>query len=276
MTDLLRRLTRNPGAFTGLLLLTGLVLLALFADLLAPAPPNHQDWSQRLLPPSPAHPFGTDEFGRDLLSRTLYGGRVSLAAGFLPVVLGALTGAALGLAAGYFGGWLDEGLMRAMDILLAFPSIFLALAIVGALGPGFGNAILAVAIVSIPSYARIVRGEVLKLKQEEFVEAARVVGATNLRIIVRHVLPNVLSPLIVQATLSVGFAILSTAGLSFLGLGVQPPTSDWGEMLSSGRKYLPEAWWLEVFPGLFIMAAVLGINLLGDGLRDVLDPKLRQ
>ncbi|MGE5509060.1 MAG: ABC transporter permease [Chitinophagales bacterium] len=276
MTDLLRRLARNPGALTGLCLVAGLVLLALLAGVLAPAPPNRQDWGQRLLPPSLAHPFGTDEFGRDLLSRTLHGGRVSLLAGFLPVVLGAVIGATLGLAAGYFGGWLDEGLMRAMDILLAFPSVFLALAIVGALGPGFGNAVVAVAIVSIPSYARIVRGEVLKLKREEFVEAARTLGARHLRIIVRHVLPNVLSPLIVQATLSVGFAILSTAGLSFLGLGVQPPTSDWGEMLSSGRKYLPEAWWLEVFPGLFIMAAVLGVNLLGDGLRDALDPKLRR
>lgn len=276
MTDLLRRLTRNPGALTGLCLVTGLILLALFAGVLSPAAPNQQDWGQRLLGPSLAHPFGTDEFGRDLMSRTLHGGRISLLAGFLPVVLGALTGATLGLVAGYFGGWLDEGIMRAMDILLAFPSIFLALAIIGALGPGFFNAILAVAIVSIPSYARIVRGEVLKLKREEYVEAARVLGARHLRIIVRHVLPNVLSPLIVQATLSVGFAILSTAGLSFLGLGVQPPTSDWGEMLSSGRKYLPEAWWLEVFPGLFIMAAVLGVNLLGDGLRDVLDPKLRK
>lgn len=268
-----RRFARNRLAVAGLVVFLLLVLSALLAPHLAPHDPNLQDWKIRLQPPSAGHPFGTDEFGRDLLSRVLYGGRVSLVAGVVPVLLGATAGTLVGLVAGYMGGRWDQVLMRLLDVLLAFPMIFLALAIVGTLGPGLLNAMLAVAVVSLPGYARLVRGQVLTLREREYVAAAQAAGASHGRVLMRHLLPNILSPLLVQATLSVGSAILTTASLSFLGLGTQPPTSDWGEMLASGRQYLPEAWWLAVFPGLFVMLAVLSVNLLGDGLRDYLDPK---
>ena len=268
-----RRFARNRLAVAGLVVFILLVLSALLAPQLAPHDPNLQDWKIRLQPPSAEHPFGTDEFGRDLLSRTLYGGQVSLVAGVVPVLLGATVGTLIGLVAGYMGGRWDQILMRLLDVLLAFPMIFLALAIVGTLGPGLLNAMLAVAVVSVPGYARVVRGQVLTLREREFVAAAQAAGASHTRVLLRHLLPNILSPLLVQATLSVGSAILTTASLSFLGLGTQPPTSDWGEMLASGRQYLPEAWWLAVFPGLFVMLAVLSVNLVGDGLRDYFDPK---
>lgn len=270
-----RRFARNRLAVAGLAVFLLLVLSALLAPYLAPHDPNLQDWKIRLQPPSAEHPFGTDEFGRDLLSRTLYGGRVSLVAGIVPVVIGASAGTLIGLVAGYMGGRWDQVLMRLLDVLLAFPMIFLALAIVGTLGPGLLNAMLAVAVVSLPGYARLVRGQVLTLRERDYVVAAQAAGATHGRVLLRHLLPNILSPLLVQATLSVGSAILTTASLSFLGLGTQPPTSDWGEMLASGRQYLPEAWWLAVFPGLFVMLAVLSVNLLGDGLRDYFDPKAK-
>lgn len=270
-----KRFGRNKLAVAGLVVFLGLVLLALLAPQIAPYDPDKQDWKVRLQAPSAAHPFGTDEFGRDVLSRTLYGGRVSLLAGVLPVVLGASAGTLLGLFAGYMGGRWDQWLMRLLDILLAFPTIFLALAVVGTLGPGLWNAMLAVAFVSIPGYARVVRGQVLTLRERDFIAAAKAAGASHTRVLLRHLLPNILSPLLVQATLSVGFAILTTASLSFLGLGTQPPTSDWGEMLASGRQHLPDAWWLELFPGLFVMLAVLSVNLLGDGLRDYFDPRSR-
>lgn len=268
-----KRFARNRLAVAGLVIFLALILLALFAPKLAPFDPNKQDWKIRLQAPSAVHIMGTDEFGRDLFARTLYGGRVSLLAGIVPVAIGATAGAAIGLTAGYLGGRWDQLLMRCLDVLLAFPGLFLALAVVGTLGPGLFNAMLAVAVVSIPGYARVVRGQVLTLREREFVTAAEAAGARAPRILWRHLLPNLLSPLLVQASLSVGFAILTTAGLSFLGLGTQPPTSDWGEMLASGRQYLPEAWWLELFPGLYVMAAVLSVNLLGDGLRDLLDPR---
>lgn len=270
-----RRFARNRLAVAGLVVFCLLVLSALLAPYLAPHDPNLQDWKIRLQPPSAAHPFGTDEFGRDLLSRALYGGRVSLVAGIVPVLIGASAGTLIGLVAGYMGGRWDQALMRLLDVLLAFPMIFLALAIVGTLGPGLLNAMLAVAVVSLPGYARLVRGQVLALRERDFVVAAQAAGATHGRVLLRHLLPNILSPLLVQATLSVGSAILTTASLSFLGLGTQPPTSDWGEMLASGRQYLPEAWWLAVFPGLFVMLAVLSVNLVGDGLRDYFDPKTK-
>lgn len=268
-----KRFTRNKLAVIGLVIFIALILLAIFAPQLAPFDPNKQDWKIRLQAPSALHWMGTDEFGRDLFSRTLYGGRISLLAGVIPVAIGATAGAAIGLTAGYLGGRWDQILMRFLDILLAFPGLFLALAVVGTLGPGLFNAMLAVAVVSIPGYARVVRGQVLTLRERDFVTAAEAAGARAPRILWRHLLPNLLSPLLVQASLSVGFAILTTAGLSFLGLGTQPPTSDWGEMLASGRQYLPDAWWLELFPGLYVMAAVLSVNLLGDGLRDLLDPR---
>jgi peptide/nickel transport system permease protein len=270
-----KRFMRNRMAVIGLIVFILLILTAAFAPQLAPFDPDKQDWRARLQGPTAAHLFGTDEFGRDLLSRTLHGGRVSLVAGVVPVIIGATLGTLLGLTAGYLGGRWDQLLMRLLDVLLALPSIFLALAIVGTLGPGLFNAMLAVAVVSIPGYARVVRGQVLTLRERDYITAAVAAGAGHVRVIFRHLLRNILSPLLVQATLSVGFSILTTASLSFLGLGTQPPTSDWGEMLASGRQYLPDAWWLAVFPGLFVMLAVLSVNLLGDGLRDFLDPRSR-
>jgi peptide/nickel transport system permease protein len=202
----------------------------------------------------------------------IYGTRISLLTGLAPVALSLLLGTFIGLVAGFFGGRLDGVLMRLMDVLLAFPSLLLALAVVGALGPGLTNAILAIAIVNIPQYARIVRSVVLGTREEDFVQAARSLGATSPRIILRHVFPSTIGPLTVQATLGIGFAILAMSGLSFLGLGVQPPTADWGEMLARGRRFLPDATWLLIFPGAAISLTVLGFNLLGDGLRDALDP----
>jgi len=268
-----RRFRRNPLALLGLGLILTLIFTAVLAPLLAPVPPDAQNLRMRLEPPSLTHPFGTDEFGRSVLSRTIYGARVSLFTGLVPVALAATVGTLVGLAAGFYRGRIDTVLMRLMDVLLAFPSLLLALAVVGALGPGLVNAVLAVAIVGIPQYARIVRSVVLSAREEDFVQAARALGAGDTRLLFRHILPTAVGPLAVQATLGIGFAILSMAGLSFLGLGVQPPTPDWGEMLARGRRYLPEATWLLVFPGAAISLTVLAFNLFGDGLRDALDPR---
>jgi peptide/nickel transport system permease protein len=268
-----RRFRRNPGAWVGLVIVTLLVLMAIFAPYLADRAPDAQNLRTRLKPPSGEHPFGTDEFGRSLYARVLYGARVSLLTGVLPVALSLLFGSAIGLVAGYFRGRLDAFLMRMMDVLLAFPSLLLALAVVGTLGPGLFNAVLAIAIVGIPQYARLVRSVVLGTREEDYVQAARALGASDYRLMLRHVLPSAIGPIVVQATLGVGFAILAIAGLSFLGLGVQPPTADWGEMLARGRRFLPDATWLMIFPGLAVSLTVLGFNLLGDGLRDALDPR---
>jgi len=268
-----RRFRRNRAALTGLVLVLLLVALATAAPLLAPYAPDAQNLRARLRPPSAEHWFGTDEFGRDLLSRVLFGARISLMTGLVPVVSGALLGTFIGLVAGYYGGRIDTVLMRVMAVLLAFPSLLLALAVVGALGPGLTNAVIAVAVVGVPQYARIVRSVVIGTREEEFVHAARALGARDGRLLLRHVFPTTLGPLTVQATLGIGFAILSMAGLSFLGLGVQPPTADWGEMLARGRRFLPDATWLLAFPGIAISLTVLAFNLLGDGLRDALDPR---
>lgn len=268
-----RRFRRNYAALVGLALVVMLVLVALFAPLLAPVSPDQQNLRARLQPPSLEHPLGTDEFGRSILSRVIYGARISLFTGLVPVAVAATLGTLIGLVAGFFRGRLDNILMRLMDILLSFPALLLALAVVGALGPGLLNAVIAVAVVGVPEYARIVRSVVLGTREEDYVQAARAVGAGGWRLMLRHILPSTLGPLTVQATLGIGFAILSMAGLSFLGLGVQPPTADWGEMLSRGRRYLPEASWLLIFPGLAISLTVLAFNLVGDGLRDALDPR---
>ncbi len=268
-----RRFFRNRMAVFGLVLVLLLILVAVFAPYLADQPPARQNLRARLQPPSAEHWFGTDEFGRSVFSRVVYGARVSLLTGTIPVAVAGIIGTLLGLVSGYYRGWLDSVLMRIMDVLLAFPSILLALAIVGTLGPGLTNAVIAVAIVSIPEYARIVRSVVLGAREEEFVQAATAVGVRTPGKMFRHILPTALGPLSVQASLGVGYAILSLAGLSFLGLGIQPPAADWGEMLNRGRNFLPDSNWLLIFPGLAISVAVLAFNLVGDGLRDALDPR---
>lgn len=269
----MRRFRRNRGALLGAALVALLVGAATFAPLLADRPPAQQDLRSRLQPPSATHLFGTDEFGRSVYSRVLHGARVSLLTGLIPVALALVVGSSLGLLAGYLGGRVDGVTMRVMDVLLAFPSLLLALAVVGTLGPGLVNAVIAIAVVDVPQYARLVRSVVLGAREEEYVQAARALGAGHLRLMTRHVFPSAIGPIVVQATLGIGFAILAIAGLSFLGLGVQPPTADWGEMLARGRRYLPEATWLMIFPGLAVSLTVLAFNLLGDGLRDALDPR---
>ena len=273
-----RRLKRNKMAVLGLVILIILVLLAVFANVIA----NYdnvvikQNLSQRLQAPSAAHWLGTDEFGRDIFARLVHGTRVSLQVGIIAVGIAIVIGGILGAIAGYYGGKLDNIIMRIMDIFLAVPSILLAIAIVSALGPSILNLMLAISISSVPSYARIVRASVLSIRDQEFIEAAKAIGASNTRIIFRHIIPNSLAPVIVQATLGVASAILSTAGLSFIGLGIQPPAPEWGSMLSGGRQYLRYAWWVTTFPGVAIMITILSLNLLGDGLRDALDPRLKQ
>jgi peptide/nickel transport system permease protein len=268
-----KRFVRNRAAVVGLGLVLLLLAVALFAPLLAPYSPTFQNLRSRLQPPSGAHWFGTDEFGRDVLSRVLFGARISLLTGLAPVLSGALVGTLIGLVAGFYRGRIDAILMRLMDVLLAFPSLLLALAVVGSLGPGLRNAIIAVAVVGVPGYARIVRSVIIGAREEEYVQAARALGARDPRLLTRELLPAAFGALSVQMTLGIGFAILSMAGLSFLGLGVQPPTADWGEMLSRGRKFLPDSGWLLLYPGAAISLTVLAFNLLGDGLRDALDPR---
>src|SRR5690606_2328177 len=268
-----RRFRRNRAAVVGLVLVLLLVLVAAFAPLLAPYAPDAQNLRARLRPPSAEHWFGTDEFGRDILSRVIFGARISLFTGLVPVFTASVVGTLVGLVAGFYRGRVDAVLMRLMDVLLAFPSLLLALAVVGALGPGLRNAVIAVAVVGVPGYARIVRSVVIAAREEEYVQAARALGAGDGRLLLRELLPAAFGALSVQATLGIGFAILSMAGLSFLGLGVQPPTSDWGEMLSRGRRFLPDSGWLLLYPGAAIARTVLAFNLLGDGLRDALDPR---
>jgi len=272
----MKRFLRNFAFTSGLILTVVLVLVALAAPLLAPYDPSAQDTARRLERPSHAHPLGLDDLGRDVLSRIVWGARVSLRVGFSVVMLASLVGITLGAISGYFGGWTDTIIMRLTDILLAFPGILLAIALVAVLGPSLNNVILALAVIGWVGYARLVRGQVLKVREMEFVTAANALGARSPRVIVLHVLPNVINPVIVMATLGLAGAILSEAALSFLGLGVQPPTPSWGAMLTAGRRYLGLANHLAIFPGAAIMLAVMGLNFLGDGLIDALDPKYRK
>lgn len=270
-----RSLCRDYTAMAGLVCLLLVVISAILAPVIAPRSPIEQDYSAILQPPSPEFPFGTDELGRDILSRVLWGGRESLRVGILAVVLAATTGAAFGVIAGYYGSLVDELIMRLVDILLAFPSILLMIAIVAILGANLQTVLLAVSIGAVPVFVRIVRGSALSVKTEEYVLAARAIGATDIRLMLVHILPNVMAPLMIASTLMLGWTILMTAGLSYIGLGAQPPSPEWGAMLNSGRPYIRDAWWLSIFPGLAIFISVLAVNLAGDGLRDALDPKMR-
>ena len=262
-------------AVLGLVIVVLYILIAIFAPVLAPYDPIKQDLANMLQKPSAEHLFGTDEVGRDILSRIIYGARISMKVGFYAVGVAFLIGVPLGIFAGFYGGKVDLIIMRAMDVLLAFPGILLSIVFVSVLGPNLDNAILSVGIYTVPNFARMARGEALTLRSSEFAEAARAMGASNTRIIFSHILINIVSPLIVMATLSFGTAIITTAGMGFLGIGAQPPTPEWGAMLSSGRQYLLVAPHATTYTGLAIMFLVLGLNLLGDGLRDVLDPKMK-
>ena len=273
-----RRLKKNKMAMLGLAIVVFLVLLAVFADFLFDYEEIviKQNTAIRLQGPSAEHWFGTDEFGRDILARLVHGGRISLVVGVIAVAIALTIGGTLGAISGFFGGKVDMLISRAMDILLAVPSLLLSITIVSALGPSILNLMIAIAVSSVPGYARIVRSSVMTVRDNEFVEAAKAIGANDAQIIASHILPNCLAPIIVQVSLKVASAILSTSGLSFLGLGVKAPTPEWGSMLSGGRAYLRNAPHLTVFPGLCIMLTILSMNLLGDGLRDALDPKLKQ
>lgn len=269
---LLRRILRERKVAVGLAIVLLLVLLAAFGPAIAPYDPDRSDFGP-LVPPSRDHPMGTDSYGRDLLSRIIIGARVSVSVGFLAALLALVVGGVLGLIAGYYGGWVDSLVSRGVDLLWSFPVIVLAVGMVAIFGAGFRNVVIAVAIAYVDDFARIVRAETLTLREEEFTTSARAVGATDARIMGRHILPNQVAPILVQLTFAVGLGILSESTLSFLGLGVQPSTPTWGLTLNEGRDFVRQAWWISVFPGLAIVLTVLSLNLFGDGLRDALDVK---
>jgi len=270
-----RSLYRNPFAMLGLSGLIVLFLVLLIGPFLAPYSSTQMDTKSLLSAPSKLHPFGTDDFGRDIFSRLLNGGQISVLVAFLVVVISMGGGVFMGLVTGFYGGIIDILVMRLVDILLAFPTILLLLSVVAAIGPSLITVLIAIAIASIPSYCRLVRGSVLSARNNEYVTAAQVIGVSNSRIMAHHILPNIIPVVIIYATLGFGSAILLTSGLSYLGLGAQPPSPEWGAMLNAGRSYLRNAWWMSVYPGLAIVWAVVCINLLGDGLRDALDPRLK-
>ena len=271
---LMRRIARNRLVLVGLIVIIFLILLALFPRVFAPYDPGELDMKSSLQPPSLVHPFGTDRYGRDLLSRVIYGTRVSLGVAFSSVAIALLVGSILGIVSGYFGGTSDIVISRVMDVIFSFPMLLLAIALAAMMGPGTENAIRAIAIVNIPFFARVVRGSTLSVRQQEYVQAAQVVGANHGRIISRHISPNVASPLIVQTTITIAYAILTEASLSYLGLGTQILIPTWGNILNEGRTYLEQAPWISIFSGMAIMVAVLAFNLVGDGLRDALDPRV--
>lgn len=266
---------KNKSAVIGGIVILLLILIAIFGPKFTPYEPNAVDYSVKLEGPSADHWFGTDHHGRDIFSRIIHGMSITLYVGFAAVFIGMLIGVTLGIISGYYGGKVDSIIMRLMDVLLAFPGILLALAIVSVLGPSLNNVIIAVGIFSIPAFARIVRGSTLAIRKLEYIDAIKALGANDFRIIFKHILPNVTSPIIVQATLNIANAILSASGLSFLGVGAQPPTPEWGAMLSDGRDYMWEAAHVATIPGLAIVVVVLAFNIFGDGLRDAFDPKMK-
>lgn len=267
---------KNRLALAGLGIVVLFIIIAIIAPWLAPYSYKEQLLTERMQPPSSKHWFGTDDFGRDIFSRILYGARISLWVGFFSVLGSVVIGTLLGIIAGYYGRWVDGIISRIFDIMLAFPSILLAIAVVSILGPSLQNALIAIAVINIPNFGRLVRSRVLSVKQEEYIMAARAVGMKDTRILFHHILPNSISPVIVQATLAIATAIIEAAALGFLGLGAQPPAPEWGKMLSDSKQYLVQAPWTLFFPGIAIMLTVLGFNLMGDGLRDALDPKMKQ
>jgi len=270
------RLKRNRMAMTGLALVLGLFVVSIFAPWLAPYDPNLIDLKQVLMPPSPDHYLGTDTLGRDVLSRIIFGSRVSLKVGFVAVGLATLIGLVIGALAGYYGGWVDSALMRLVDLMLCFPAFFLILAVIALLEPSIWNIMAVIGLTGWMGVARLVRAEFLSLREREFVTAARALGAGDLRLILRHMLPNALAPVMVSATLGVAGAILTESALSFLGLGVQPPTPSWGNILTAGKDNIEIAWWLSVFPGLAILITVMSYNLLGEGIQEAIDPRLKE
>lgn len=275
----LYRFRGSTLSVVGLAICLLLLLLAIAGPWLAPYPEHITGGiatKSRFLPPSSKHWFGTNELGQDMLSLVLAGARISLLSGLAVVAIGAAVGTLIGAVAGYFGGWVDEILMRLTDLKLTLPGLILAMAVAAALGPGLGNMIIAISLSWWPGFARLVRGEVLAKKEELFVQAARALGASHARLLGRHILPNIIGPIIIKMSLDMGFAILTVAALGFVGIGVTPPTPEWGSLLAVARGYMPEYWWTAVFPGLAIFLAVFGFNLLGDGLRDVMDPKARR
>lgn len=261
------------SARVSLWIIAAIVFIAVFADFIAPYDPTAADYTASVQAPSLTHPMGTDLTGRDILSRMIHGARVSLLVGVVAVSVAVLAGVTIGSIAGFRGGYVDEVLMRIVDVMISFPSLILALAIVGAVGANLQNIIIVIALVYTPQYARLIRGDVLSVKEEEFVEAARGTGLSELKVLRKHVIPNAFTPVFVQATFHVATAIIFEASLSFLGLGVQPPTATWGVLIADGRQYLPEGWWISTFPGLAIMVTVLAFNIFGDGLRDEIDPQ---
>lgn len=273
--DGVRRLRMNKGAMIALVFLLLALFPVFFAEQLAPYDPITMDPSSLFMAPNSEHWFGTDQYGRDVFSRVIHGAKYSFRLGFISVGIACFFGTILGLISGFYGGWTDSAVMRLIDVMLAFPGILLALVVVAVLGPSLTNAMIAVGIATIPSFTRLVRGSILSSKGYVYVEAARAIGCPDLRIVVRHLLPNIIAPIIVFSTLSIALAIITGSSLSFLGLGAQPPTPEWGAMLSTGRDYLRHQPWISTFPGLAIMVMVLAINLLGDGLRDALDPRLK-
>ena len=266
---------KNRLALAGLFIVAFFIMIAMLAPIIAPYSFKEQVLTDRMLPPSSDHWFGTDDFGRDIFSRIVYGARISLWVGFFSVLGSVVFGTILGITAGYYGRFIDTVISRIFDIMLAFPSILLAIAVVAILGPSLKNALIAIAIINIPTFGRLVRSKVLSVKQEEYIMAARAVGMKDTRILLRHILPNSISPVIVQATLAIATSIIEAAALGFLGMGAQAPAPEWGKMLADSKNYITQAPWTLFFPGIAIMLTVLGFNLMGDGLRDVLDPKMK-